>query len=190
MLPPDALLDAYRTGWFPMGDRGASTIQWFSPDPRGVLPLDAFHVPARLERVRRRAAFDVRVDSAFAAVVQACAARRDTWISDTIFRSYATLHALGHAHSVECWLEGRLVGGLYGVALGGAFFGESMFHSATDASKVALCALVDRLRGRQFALLDIQWVTPHLRQFGAVEVRRADYLRQLKAALDLDRRFT
>jgi leucyl/phenylalanyl-tRNA---protein transferase len=190
MLPPLALLDAYRTGWFPMGERGASTIQWFSPDPRGVLPLDAFHVPARLERVRRRAVFDVRVDSAFAAVVRACAERRDTWISDTIFRSYATLHMLGHAHSVECWRDGRLVGGLYGVALGGAFFGESMFHTETDASKVALCALVDRLRSREFALLDIQWVTPHLRQFGAIEVRRADNLRRLAAALDLDRQFT
>jgi len=168
-----------------MGERDSNRIEWFSPDPRGILPLTAFHVPARLARGLRRSPFEIRIDSAFSAVVQACAARDETWISDTIVSSYTGLHADGHAHSVESWLDGRLVGGLYGVSLGGAFFGESMFHTVKDASKVALSALVDRLQQRQFALLDIQWVTPHLRQFGAIEVRRTEYLRLLRAALAL-----
>ena len=134
-------------GWFPMGERGTRLIEWFSPDPRGVLPLTAFHVPARLGRTLRAGRFEIRVDTAFAAVMEHCAERDDTWISDVIRETYQALHAEGDAHSVECWRDGRLVGGLYGVALGGAFFGESMFHVETDASKVALAALVERLRG-------------------------------------------
>jgi leucyl/phenylalanyl-tRNA---protein transferase len=182
-LPLSVLRAAYREGWFPMGERGTRLLEWFSPDPRGVLPLTAFHIPSRLGRTLRAGRFQIRVDTAFAEVMARCAERDDTWISDVITESYTALHAAGEAHSVECWREERLVGGLYGVALGGAFFGESMFHVETDASKVALAALVDRLRARGFALLDLQWVTPHLAQFGAVEIRRGDYLRQLRAAL-------
>lgn len=188
-LPVAVLRAAYRDGWFPMGERGTRSIEWFSPDPRGVLPLTAFHVPARLGRVIRAGRFEIRVDTAFTAVMQQCAERDDTWISDVIIDSYTALHQEGEAHSVECWREGRLVGGLYGVALGGAFFGESMFHVETDASKVALAALVDRLRDRGFALLDLQWVTPHLARFGATEMRRGHYLRVLREALARPCRF-
>ncbi len=174
MIDPALLVRAYREGIFPMGLEDGS-LGWFSPDPRGILPLDAFHVPARLARVIRRGTFEIRVDAGFETVMRACAARPDddgTWITDEILESYAALHRLGLAHSVETWRSGALVGGLYGVHLGGAFFGESMFHRETDASKVALAALVDRLTRRGFLLLDIQWVTPHLEQFGAIEVPR------------------
>jgi leucyl/phenylalanyl-tRNA--protein transferase len=182
-LPLDVLRAAYRDGWFPMGERGTRLLEWFSPDPRGILPLDGVHVPARLGRTVRSGRFEIRVDTAFAAVMRACAERDDTWISDVILESYQALHHAGEAHSVECWREGRLVGGLYGVAIGGAFFGESMFHVETDASKVALVALVERLRARGFQLLDLQWVTPHLAQFGAVYVSRQRYLQFLAHAL-------
>ena len=185
-LPLSVLRAAYVDGWFPMGEQGTRLIEWFSPDPRGVLPLTSFHVPARLGRTLRAGRFEIRVDTAFAEVMAGCAQRDDTWISDVIRETYQALHAAGEAHSVECWREGRLVGGLYGVALGGAFFGESMFHVETDASKVALAALVDRLRARDFALLDLQWVTPHLAQFGAVEIPRKEYLTRLKAAVERD----
>jgi leucyl/phenylalanyl-tRNA--protein transferase len=189
VLDPALLIRAYREGIFPMGmDDGE--IGWFSPDPRGVLPLDTFHVPARLARVVRQQRFDIKIDSAFERVMRACGERPDgTWISDAILESYLALHRLGIAHSIEAWQRGELVGGLYGVHLGGAFYGESMFHRVTDASKVALVALVDRLRRRGFALLDIQWVTPHLAQFGAIEVPRRTYLAMLRRALALDCRF-
>jgi len=163
------------------------TIQWFSPDPRGIIPLDSFHMPRRLARAARAIPHEIRVDSAFADVVQACAERPDgdgTWINQEIVDSYGALHDLGVAHSVEVWQEGALAGGLYGVSVGCAFFGESMFHRATDASKLALAALVDRLRTRGFALLDIQWVTPHLEQFGAMEISRKDYLKRLAKAVE------
>lgn len=182
-LPLSVLRAAYADGWFPMGEQGTRLIEWFSPDPRGILPLTAFHVPARLGRTLRARRFEIRVDTAFAAVMAGCAERDDTWISDVIQETYAALHLAGQAHSVECWREGRLVGGLYGVALGGAFFGESMFHVETDASKVALAALVERLRARDFTLLDLQWVTPHLARFGAIEIRRGRYLQLLRQAL-------
>ena len=194
MIPSDLLLAAYSSGWFPMADESGS-ISWYSPDPRGVMPLGTFHVPSRLQRTIRRSAFEVRIDTAFAAVIRACAnAERDgedggTWISDEIIASYCELHALGYAHSVEVHDGSRVVGGLYGVALGGAFFGESMFHTATDASKIALVALVDRLRAGGFTLLDTQWVTPHLQQFGAIEIPRPEYLRQLEASLAVDASF-
>lgn len=194
MIPSDLLLAAYSSGWFPMADE-AGSISWYSPDPRGVMPLETFHLPSRLQRTIRRSPFEVRIDTAFADVIRACAnAERDgedggTWISDEIIASYCELHALGYAHSVEVHDGGRLVGGLYGVALGGAFFGESMFHTATDASKIALVALVDRLRARGFTLLDTQWVTPHLQQFGAIEIPRPEYLRQLEASLAVDASF-
>ena len=185
----DVLRAAYRDGWFPMGERGTRLVEWFSPDPRGVLPLTGLHVPARLGRTVRAGRFEIRVDTAFAAVMRGCAERDDTWISDVILESYQALHAAGEAHSVECWRDGKLVGGLYGVALGGAFFGESMFHVETDASKVALVALVERLRAREFLLLDLQWVTPHLAQFGAVEIRRGRYLQLLEQAVARPCRF-
>ena len=185
----DVLRAAYRDGWFPMGERGTRLVEWFSPDPRGVLPLTGLHVPARLGRTLRGGRFEIRVDTAFGAVMRACAERDDTWISEVILESYQALHAAGEAHSVECWRDGQLAGGLYGVALGGAFFGESMFHVETDASKVALVALVERLRARDFLLLDIQWVTPHLAQFGAAEIRRGRYLQLLEQAIARPCRF-
>ena len=191
VIPSDLLLAAYASGWFPMADEDG-VISWYSPDPRGILPLDTFHVPSRLQRVVRRSGMQVAIDTAFERVMRACAeAEREpgdsgTWISEEILESYCALHELGYAHSVEVWKEGALVGGLYGVALGGAFFGESMFHRATDASKVALVALVDRLRARGFALLDTQWVTAHLQQFGAVEIARPEYLKRLEASVALE----
>jgi leucyl/phenylalanyl-tRNA--protein transferase len=192
MIPVDALLNAYASGWFPMAV-APGDIRGYSPDPRGVIPLDAFHVPARLARSLRKKPFEIRVDSAFAAVIEACAARKDdegNWIDAEIIESYCALHARGFAHSVEAWLDGQLAGGLYGVALGGVFFGESMFHRVSDASKAALIALVDRLRARDFVLLDTQWVTDHLLQFGAVEMPRRRYLQLLGRAVEADVRFT
>lgn len=190
MIPANLLLAAYASGWFPMaGDGGV--ISWYSPDPRGIIPLDTFHVPARLRRTLRSSRLRVEVDRAFEAVMRACAeAERSgeetgTWISDELVESYCALHELGHAHSVEVRDGTRLVGGLYGVALGGAFFGESMFHHVTDASKLALVALVERLRTRGFTLLDTQWITPHLEQFGAMEIPRGEYLRRLQASTGL-----
>ena len=188
-IEPELLLRAYSLGWFPMGTGRRGRIEWFSPDPRGILPIDSFHAPSRLKRVVRQSRFDLRIDTAFEAVMRACAARDETWITEDILHTYVALHGLGVAHSVETWQDGVLVGGLYGVAIGGAFFGESMFHSVTDASKVALVALVERLRSRGFVLLDTQWVTPHLQQFGATEIRRSDYLERLAAALPLECRF-
>ena len=186
MIPSDALLNAYASGWFPMAV-APGEIRWYSPDPRGIIPLDAFHVPARLTRTLRKNPFDIRLDTAFRDVIQACAEREDedgNWIDGEIIESYCALHAKGLAHSVEAWQDGRLAGGLYGVALGGAFFGESMFHRVRDASKAALVALVDHLRRRGFVLLDTQWVTDHLLQFGAIEVSRRRYLRLLDEALE------
>ena len=183
MIDPAVLLKAYRHGVFPMAmDDGE--IGWFSPDPRGILPLSTFRVPARLARVVRQGRFEITTDRAFEAVMRACADRPDgTWISEEIVESYLALHRVGLAHSVEAWQGAVLVGGLYGVHLGGAFFGESMFHRVTDASKVALVALVDRLVRQGVLLLDIQWITPHLERFGAVEIARPAYLALLKKAL-------
>jgi leucyl/phenylalanyl-tRNA---protein transferase len=193
MFPADLLLSAYANGWFPMAV-GDGEIRWFSPDPRGIFPLDAFHVPRRLARVIRRGVFTIHINRSFDEVIRACAvADRDdeggTWIDREIVESYCALHRAGFAHSVEAWTEGQLAGGLYGVALGGAFFGESMFHLATDASKVALVALVERLRSRGFTLLDTQWTTEHLEQFGAIEIPRRQYLEQLADAIEKDCRF-
>jgi leucyl/phenylalanyl-tRNA--protein transferase len=180
----ELVLQAYQQGWFPMGDDKAPGIEWYSPDPRGIIPLDTFHVPARLQRVIRQERFAIRIDTVFEEVIRSCAARGETWITEDIIETYTELHRLGFAHSVEAWEGDTLAGGLYGVGLRGVFFGESMFHRATDASKVALAALVDRLRTRDYLLLDTQWVTPHLLQFGAVEIPRVRYLRLLTRALD------
>ena len=187
-LTADLLLHAYRNGIFPMADPDeADRIYWFAPDPRAILPLDAFHVPRTLAKLVRRERFEVRVDTAFAAVIRACAAPRKgdsrTWISEEIIEAFADLHRRGFGHSVECWDNDALVGGLYGVAIGGAFFGESMFHRVRDASKVALVHLVRRLRAGGFTLLDVQFQTPHLAQFGTVEISRAAYERRLARAL-------
>ena len=188
MIAADALLSAYASGWFPMAvARGE--IRWYSPDPRGIIPLDTFHVSRRLARSLRQQRFEIRVDTSFRAVIQACADREDSdgdWIDEEIIESYCALHEQGFAHSVEAWRDGALAGGLYGVAIGGAFFGESMFHRETDASKAALAALVERLRDRGYTLLDTQWVTEHLAQFGAVEVPRRRYLSMLDVALKVD----
>jgi len=169
-------------------DQGA--IMWFSPNPRGILPLDAFHAPRSLRQVIRREAFEIRINTAFDEVMAACADRPEgTWISDDIVAVYGMLHRWGYAHSVESWHAGRLAGGLYGVAIGGAFFGESMFTRVTDASKVSFAALVSRLRQRGYTLLDTQWSTPHLARFGAIEIPRREYLRRLGEALRVSARF-
>jgi leucyl/phenylalanyl-tRNA--protein transferase len=192
MIPTDALLNAYASGWFPMAVQPGE-IRWYSPDPRGIIPIDTFHVPSRLARTLRRRPFEIRVNTRFGDVIRACAERQDdegNWIDGEIIDSYCELHERGFAHSVEVWEDGRLAGGLYGVALGGAFFGESMFHRTTDASKAALVALVERLRTRGFVLLDTQWVTDHLLQFGATEITRRRYLRLLDAALTVEVSFS
>lgn len=194
MISSELLVSAYSGGWFPMAvDEGE--IRWYSPDPRGIIPFEAFHVPSRLARVIRSGRFRIEIDRDLPSVIRACAnaSRSDddpgTWIDGEIFASYVALHERGLAHSVEAWEGEQLAGGLYGVALGGAFFGESMFHRVTDASKVALAALVARLQARGFTLLDVQWVTPHLERFGAIEIPRHEYLELLQEALGVDAKF-
>ena len=187
MIPATTLLWAYRNGFFPMAVEGR--IRWFTPVRRGIVPLERFHASRRLQRTVRGGRFEVSVNRAFAEVVAACAAERGrggSWISTEIIASYTGLHEKGFAHSVETWQDGALVGGLYGVSLQGAFFGESMFHRVTDASKVALCALVERLRARSYELLDVQWRTPHLTRLGAVDIPRSLYLARLKQAMQKD----
>lgn len=187
-LTPEILLRAYRSGIFPMAESADDPeLFWVDPEHRGILPLDGFHVPRRLRRVVRQDRFAVRVDSDFAGTLTACAEatekRPNTWINDEIVRLYTALHRLDAAHSVECWQDGALVGGLYGVSIGGAFFGESMFSRVADASKVALVHLVALMRVGGYRLLDLQFVTTHLAQFGAVEVPRSHYRRLLADAL-------
>jgi leucyl/phenylalanyl-tRNA---protein transferase len=188
IIPAALLLEAYCTGIFPMAMENGE-IAWFSPDPRGILPLGAFHVPHGLKRALRKGIFEVRLDTSFEAVMRACADRPETWISERIIQSYANLHRLGFAHSIEAWADNELAGGLYGVVVQGAFFGESMFHRVPDASKVALAALVNRLNERGFVLLDTQFVNNHLKQFGAIEISRQKYMRLLKEALAVDAKF-
>jgi len=188
-LASQLLLDAYARGLFPMGDPATGEIRWYAPDPRAVLPLESFNVPRSLARVCRSGRFEVASNRDFEGVIDGCADRPTTWISGDIRRAYVALHRDGHAHSVEAYEKGRLAGGLYGVQVGAAFMGESMFHRAADASKVCLVALVALLRRQRFALLDIQFMTPHLKRFGAVEVPRSDYLRRLSAARRLSPRW-
>ena len=184
-LTPEIVLQGYCAGLFPMADE-TGAIHWFSPNPRCIFLLDHFHVPRSVRQTIRRGKFEVRVNTAFDEVIAGCADRPEgTWISREIMRVYRALHRQGYAHSVESWYQGQLAGGLYGVAIGGAFFGESMFTRVADASKVALVALVERLRNRGFTLLDTQWQTPHLARFGAVNISRAEYLRRLRSALAL-----
>jgi len=193
-LTTSLLLWAYTHGWFPMANPMTGGIEWFSPDPRAVFPLDGFHVPRNLDREVRRGRFAVRSDTAFEVVMEACAAPRRAddlpWIDRRMIDAYVGLHRAGHAHSVEAWRQGELVGGLYGVHVGGAFFGESMFArpdlGGTNASKVCLVHLVRWLRRRGFVLLDTQFRTDHLEQFGCVEITRDRYLALLAEAIDLE----
>ena len=188
VLTPELLLRAYAMGVFPMAeDREDPELFWVDPRMRGIIPIDSFHVPRRLRRVLRSDRFKVTFDSDFDAVIEGCATatslRPRTWINDRIITLYTTLFHMGHAHSVECWLDGELAGGLYGVSMPGAFFGESMFNRHVDASKVALAHLVLRLRSAGLTLLDAQFITKHLRRFGAQEISRDAYRKQLAAAL-------
>ena len=182
IIPPEQLLGLYVSGWFPMAMADGS-IRCFSPDPRGIVPLDDFHIPHGARKTLEDPAWEIRIDTAFETVMRACGEREETWIDETLIRSYIALHRAGTAHSVEVWRDGKLAGGLYGVRLGAAFFGESMFHRVTGASKVALVHLVERLRSGGFQLLDTQWVTPHLKRFGAREISRSKYLRMLSKSL-------
>jgi leucyl/phenylalanyl-tRNA--protein transferase len=187
-LEPALVVDGYRHGvfpWYVLGD----PVLWWSPDPRGVLPLDGLHVPRRLARRMRRLDYEVRTDVAFEAVMRACDERRPdgSWIHEDMVRCFAAMHRAGDAHSLEVYDEhGVLIGGIYGVAFGGCFAAESMFHRAKDASKIALVSLVDHLRERGFVLLDVQFKTPHLARFGCVEIPRSEYLERLAAAVGLD----
>jgi leucyl/phenylalanyl-tRNA--protein transferase len=188
VLTPHRLLRCYASGRFPMADgRDDPTVYLVDPEVRGIIPLDRFHVPRRLARTIRKGGFEITVDRDFRAVIEACAEatadRPSTWLNDELIELYDALARMGHAHSIEVRRAGRLVGGLYGVALGSAFFGESMFSRERDSSKVALVELVARLRAGGFTLLDTQFVTDHLRQFGAIEIPRAAYLLRLKAAI-------
>lgn len=188
-LTPDLLLCAYASGLFPMAnDRHDPTIHWIEPRRRGVLPLDRFYQPRSLRKLVRRQRFQIRVDRAFREVIQACAEARPerprTWLNDDLIELYCALNRQGYAHSIESWWGERLVGGLYGVSLGAAFFGESMFTRERDASKVALVALIERLRAGGYLLLDTQFVTDHLRRFGAIEISRESYQCQLRRALE------
>lgn len=194
-LTPDLLVAAYAQGVFPMArSRHAPAVEWFSPDPRAILPLDAVRLPRSLRQKLRSRCFELRRDTAFEQVVRACARPRrrepESWINGQIIEAFTDLHRLGIAHSVEAWRDGKLVGGLYGVALGAAFFGESMFHlpgAGTDASKVCLAHLVAHLRHRGFELLDVQINSDHMRRFGAIDIPRRRYFRLLEDALGKDR---
>ncbi len=188
-LTPNILLNAYCQGIFPMAEDDG-TVLWYDPDPRAIIPLDGFRVSRSLRRRIKRGGFEVRFNSAFRQVMEACAApgpgREETWISEELIDLYSKIHDLGYAHSVEIWIDNSLVGGLYGVAIGRFFAGESMFSRVTDASKIALVALVERLRETDARLLDIQFLTDHLKRFGAVEIAREEYQRRLATALNPD----
>ena len=191
MLTPQIVLDAYSKGLFPMAEnRRDKQLFWIDPEVRGILPLDNFHIPRSLKKKIRNNPFEVRFDHNFAAVIRACAQqkpkRRETWINDEIIELYTKLFCMRHAHSVECWQEEKLVGGLYGISIGGAFFGESMFSSERDSSKIALVHLVARLNLAGFTLLDTQFITDHLKQFGATEISRVEYHKILNVALNLN----
>lgn len=188
-IPTDLLLKAYASGVFPMAESASDPeVFWVRPETRGIIPLDAFHVPKSLTKAIRRNVFDIRFDFDFEAVIDACAEKREerasTWINGPIREAYVQLHRMGHCHSVEAWRDGKLVGGLYGVSLGRVFFGESMFSKETDASKVCLVQLVERLNQRGFALLDTQFTTEHLKRFGAIDVPRGRYEKMLTEALE------
>ena len=183
IIPPQLLVEAYSRGYFPMADSETGELGWYTADPRAMLPLDPFHVPRRLERTLKSAPFSYTRDACFERVMRACADRDDTWINEALVQSYVRLHELGFAHSVETWQDGELVGGLYGVALGGAFFGESMFNRVSDASKAALVHLAGHLHERGFRMLEIQMVTPLTAQFKPRLISRREYLPLLTEAI-------
>ena len=184
-ITPSLLMRAYASGIFPMSEhRDDPEIFWVDPVMRGVIPLDGFHISRSLAKAIRRADYEITLDRDFEAVLRACADRADTWINDEIHRLYMALHARGRAHSIEVWREGRLIGGVYGVALGRAFFGESMFSRERDGSKIALAWLVDHLRRCGYVLFDTQFITPHLASLGAIEIPRAAYRAALAEALE------
>jgi len=189
-LTPELLLRAYAAGFFPMAEDRNGPTAWYSPDPRAIIPLDRFKISRSLRQRAHKGQWEIRINTSFAEVMRCCAAREETWISDEIIQAYCRLFDMGHAHSVESWQHGRLVGGLYGVTLGGAFFGESMFSQVTDASKIALWYLIRRLTERGFLLLDTQFLTPHLASLGACEISRDDYLSLLDRALSIEATFT
>jgi leucyl/phenylalanyl-tRNA---protein transferase len=186
-LTPQTLLNAYCQGYFPMADPDEGKIYWYDPDPRTIIPLDCFHVSRRLQRTIRQNTFEIRMDTQFQRVMERCAEPRSTqdktWINPELIRLYTVLHYYGYAHSVETWHDGKLVGGVYGVNVGGLFAGESMFSRVRDASKVALVALVDRLNTKGFTLFDVQFTTEHLKRFGALEISKEDYKERLDYAL-------
>jgi leucyl/phenylalanyl-tRNA--protein transferase len=191
-LDPDEVLEGYRKGLFPMGYANSPLISWHLPEERGILPLDTFHASTSLRRTLRQQRFTVTYDQAFPQVMQACAYRGEeegVWITDRIHEVYNELFRRGHAHSVEVWVDGELAGGTYGIHLGGAFFAESKFHTVRDMSKVALASLVARLREKNFQLLDVQYWTEHLSQFGVIEIDRNQYYWQLREALKVQREF-
>jgi leucyl/phenylalanyl-tRNA--protein transferase len=189
-LSPELLLSGYAQGVFPMAQsRDDPRLYWFDPELRGIIPLDNFHISRSLARVIRRRTFTISTNTAFSAVVEGCAAREDTWINGQLFALYDVLHRAGFAHSLEVWQDGMLAGGVFGIALGGAFFGESMFSARTNASKVALTYLVDRLRQAGFTLCDTQYLTPHLASLGGIEIPRADYRARLAEALTVNADF-
>jgi leucyl/phenylalanyl-tRNA--protein transferase len=189
-LEPERLILAYGSGIFPWFEEGLPVL-WWSPDPRAILELDRMHVPRRLQRTYRQRRFELTIDRHFEGVIHGCAERRaeGTWITDSMIAAYCELHRLGYAHSVEAWEEGELVGGVYGVAIGGFFAGESMFHRRRDASKLALVFLVDHLRASGFALFDLQMLNEHTARFGATVIRRSEYLRRLERAIELSVEF-
>jgi leucyl/phenylalanyl-tRNA--protein transferase len=176
ILTPDVLLDAYRIGFFPMAESRNGPLGWYSPDPRGIIPLAPCAIPRSVRRSLRAGSFEVRLDTCFERVMRACAAREETWISEEIVQLYCALFRAGYGHSIESWQDGRLAGGLYGISLGGAFFGESMFSEVPGASKTALAALMIHLEKAGFSLLDTQFLTPHLAQFGGIEIPRIEKL--------------
>ncbi len=190
VLTPDLLLQAYRLGVFPMSEtRDSDEVFWVDPRLRGILPLDGFHMSRSLRRRLRSGVYDITFNTCFVDVLQGCADREETWINETIFDLYTELHASGDAHSCEVWQDDLLIGGVYGVAIGGAFFGESMFSTATDGSKVALAYLVDRLVTCGFVIFDTQFITEHLATLGAIEISRNDYHAMLRDALNVLAKF-
>lgn len=189
ILTPDLVLLAYRHGFFPMADEAGGDVYWHSPDPRAVIPLDGVVVSRSLRQTIRKGIYTIRMDTACEQVISACASRSETWISEEIIDVYVALHRLGYVHSVEAWHDSTLAGGLYGVAIGGAFFGESMFSVMSDASKVAFVALTEHLRTRDFLLLDSQYINPHMQSLGAIEIPRKQYMKLLTKAMALDRSF-
>lgn len=187
MISPSVLLGAYSIGYFPMADSDNS-ISWYSPDPRTIIPLDGYNIPRSTKQIIRKNIFRIEINTCFESVIRGCAGRKETWINGEIIESYLELHRLGYAHSVESYDADGLAGGLYGVALGSAFFGESMFSRRSGASKVALAFLIEHLVKQDFILLDTQYITPHLKMFGATEIPRGKYIQMLGEALEPSRK--